>query len=364
MKILDRYILRTLLVPLGYCLAGFIMLYIVFDLFSNLSDFIEARTPLVDVFLFYLILVPNVVWIIVPISLLLAILYALWQLARANEITAMRASGLSALRIMRPIILVGLGATLAVGAINETLAPWAGYWTDQFLKLQQKKGAPSVFMVNSLAFKNEVGRRIWYIAEFNKRTFEMRDVTLVQQRPDGSDDIKYQAARAAWLDGRWWFSEVAMQIYDDQSQPRGPATFTLQREMSDISERPENFLNEIKPPEFLSSLEILNYVAAHHQLSRDALAKCLTNFHNRLSMPWICLIVAFIGIPFGVKTGSRRGGALLAIVGALVLVFGFYVLSNIGVALGKQAQLPAWIAGWLPNFIFLGIGITLTARMR
>ena len=364
MKILDRYLLRALLVPLSYCLSGFIMLYIVFDLFANLSDFIEGQTPLADVFLFYLVLIPSVIWIIMPISLLLAILYALWQLSRASEITAMRACGLSSPRIMRPIMLVGLVSTLAVGAINETLAPWAGYWTDQFLKLQQKKGAPSVYLVSPLAFKNEIGRRVWYISEFNKRTFEMRDVTLIQQRPDGSDDIKYQAARGAWLDGRWWFSEVAMQLYDDQSQPRGPATFTLQREMTEVNEKPDNFLNEIKPPEFLSSLEIITYISSHRQLSRDALAKCLTNFHNRLSMPWICLIVGFIGIPFGVKTGSRRGGALLAIVGALVLVFGFYVLSNIGVALGKQGHIVPWVAGWLPNFIFLGIGLTLTARMR
>jgi lipopolysaccharide export system permease protein len=335
MKILDRYLLRSLLVPLGYCLAGFIMLYVVFDLFTNLPDFIEGKTPLTDVLLFYLILIPRDIWIIAPISLLLAILYALWQLSRANEITAMRACGLSAPRIMRPIMLVGLCGTFAVGAINETLGPWAGYWTEQFLKLQHKKNAPSVYIVSPLAFKNELGRRIWYIREFNKRTFEMRDVTLVQQRPDGSDDIKYQAARGAWLDGRWWFSEVAMQQYDDASQPRGAATFTLQREMAELGETPDSFLNEVKPPEYLSSLEILTYIANHRHLSRDALAKCLTSFHNRLSMPWICVIVAFIGIPFGVKTGNRRGGALLAIIGALALVFGFYVFSNIGVALGK-----------------------------
>jgi lipopolysaccharide export system permease protein len=364
MKILDRYLLRALLVPFGYCLTGFIMLYVVFDLFNNLPDFIEGKTPLREVFLFYLILLPRDIWIIAPISLLLAILYALWQLSRANEITAMRACGLSSLRIMRPVVMVGLLATLAVGLLNETLGPWAGYWTDQFLKLQHQQNKLSVHIASPLAFKNEAGHRIWYIREFDKRTAAMRDVTLVQQRLDGSDEVKYQAARGSWLDGRWWFSEVAVQRYDDQSQPRGAATFTLQREMAEVNETPESFLNEIKPPEYLSSLEILTYLKTHRQLSHDALAKCLTTFHNRLAMPWICLIVALIGIPFGVKTGNRRGGALLAIIGALGLVFGFYVVSNVGVALGKQGTLIPWIAGWLPNFIFLGIGLTLTARMR
>jgi lipopolysaccharide export system permease protein len=364
MKILDRHILRTLLVPLGYCLSGFIMLYIVSDLFTSLKDFIEGQTPLADILLFYLILIPNVIWIITPISLLLAILYALWQLARANEITAMRASGLSSLRIMRPILLVGLVATFLVGLINETVAPWSGYWTEQFLKLQDKKNAPSVYLVRQLAYMNQAGRRLWRIDEFDKRTLEMRGIELKQLRPDGSDDMKFQAARGAWLDGRWWFSEVAMQLYDEQSQPRGPATFTLQREMTELNEKPDHFLNEIKPPEFLSSAEIMRYISTHHQLSDAALAKFWTNFHSRLAMPWICLIVALIGIPFGIQMGNRRGGALLAIIGALALVFSFYAVSQVGVALGKQGHVPAWLAGWLPDFIYLGLGLVMVIRLR
>ena len=75
MKIIDRYLLRTFLVPFFYCLTAFMMIYVIFDLFDNLNDFVEGKTPLLLVVKYYLILFPSVMIRIVPISLLLAVLY-------------------------------------------------------------------------------------------------------------------------------------------------------------------------------------------------------------------------------------------------------------------------------------------------
>ena len=77
MKLIDKYLLRTLLAPLAYCLLAFVMIFIIYDLFDNLPDFIEGHTPLPLVGKYYLILLPSVTERIVPVSLLLAVLYAL-----------------------------------------------------------------------------------------------------------------------------------------------------------------------------------------------------------------------------------------------------------------------------------------------
>ena len=99
-------------------------------------------------------------------------------------------------------------------------------------------------------------------------------------------------------------------------------------------------------------------------MSGKAIAERLTDLHSRLAMPWLCFIITLVGIPFGAQAGRRRGGALTGIIGALVMFFSFYVLINFGVALGKQGALAPWLAGWLPDMVFLVLGLALTWRLR
>ncbi len=106
MKLLDKYLLRQLLVPLAYCLLTFSMVFIIADLFEHLSDFIEAKTSFLQVVRYYLFILPSYMVFIAPISLLLGILYSLWQLSKNNELTAMRASGASFYRLMVPFSLL------------------------------------------------------------------------------------------------------------------------------------------------------------------------------------------------------------------------------------------------------------------
>ena len=115
MKLIDKYLLRNLMVPLGYCLAAFALIYVVFDLFDNMSDFIDAKTPLASVLQFYSLLMPSVLIFIAPVSLFLAVLYSLSHLTKNNELTAMRSCGVSLLRLMTPMIAVGLIASVIVG---------------------------------------------------------------------------------------------------------------------------------------------------------------------------------------------------------------------------------------------------------
>ena len=360
MKLIDKYLLRNLMVPLTYCLVAFAMIYVIFDLFDNMSEFIDAKTPIGSVVKFYLLLMPSVLIYIVPVSLFLAVLYSLSHMTKNNELTAMRSCGISLLRLMAPLIGVGLAASVIVSAINETIGPWSAYWTNQFVRLQKHKGDLSVHIVSMLGLVNEVAGRDWIVEKFDNQTFEMSNVTLTQKQLDGTAE-RIQARQAHWLDGRWWFEELVKQKYDRDGNPMGPPQFELRREMTDVSETPEDFVNEIKDPEFLSAREILTFLKTH-RLSDEKIAQRYVDFHSRLAMPWMCLIVTLLGIPFGAQTG--RKGAFIGIVLALSLFFGLYLLVNVGVALGKKGTLEPWLAGWLPNLFFFCIGCVMVYRMR
>ena len=362
MKLIDKYLFRNLAVPLFWCLVTFTLLYVVYDLFDNLPDFIEGRTPWPEVVKYYVFLIPSALIYIVPFSLLLATLYSLSGLTRHNELTAMRASGVSIYRLVAPYLFVGLAASVLVLAVNETLAPWSAYWCHQFVRSQRHRGKINVHIAYHLAFKNERKNRVWKIEQFDTRTFDMRNVQVLQQRRDGTDDYKIWARRAEWLDRRWWFIEAEIQHYDRQSRPLGPPESHPWLEMSQFDETPVQFLNEVRDPEFLSARDLRNFIRTHRKLSAETVNRILVDFHHRLAVPWTCLAVTLLGVSFGVHTGRR--GALSGIGLCLALVFSYYFLVNTFLALGKKGDLAPWLAAWAPNMIYLILGSVLLRRIR
>lgn len=361
MRLIDRYLLKSFLNPLGFCLAGFTLIFLIFDLFDHLGEFIEGKTPVLDIATYYLVLLPSLIVYIVPISLLLAVLQSLSTLTKNNELTAMRASGLSMIRLMVPILLVGMAASLLVLFINESVGPQAAYWCKKFVTEQKKVDRDAVH-VSELAFKKDSANRIWYIQRFDTRDFSMSKIEVTQRRDDKSEDYKIQAAEGRWLDGYWVFSDLNIQYYDLEGNPRGPPKFFSLKEMTDFNEKPGDFLSEIKPPEFMSSAELLRYLRLNENIPEEARIRREVDLHFRLAQPWNCFIVTLLGIPFGNQTG--RKGAVRGFALSIGLFFTYYALINLGVFVGKEGLLPAWIAGWLPNLMFLPAGCYLIYRMR
>src|SRR5260370_30324264 len=123
MRLMDRYLLRELLVPLGYCLSGFLLLWVTSDLITELSGLQEKKLHAGDIAQYYLIKTPEFLVLILPIALLLALLYALTNHARHHEITAIRAAGISLWRLCLPYLAVGFLASLAVLGLNGYCVP-------------------------------------------------------------------------------------------------------------------------------------------------------------------------------------------------------------------------------------------------
>src|SRR5882762_4114596 len=124
MRLLDRYLLREMLIPFGYCLCGFLMFRSFADIFTELVDFQKGKLLLGDILEYYLLKMPGfLVEGMLPMALLLALLYALTNHARHNELTAMRAAGVSLWRLCLPYLGVGFLASLLLFALNELCVP-------------------------------------------------------------------------------------------------------------------------------------------------------------------------------------------------------------------------------------------------
>jgi lipopolysaccharide export system permease protein len=361
MKILTRYLLKSLFQPLIYCLLGFSLIFIIDDLFNHFSDFLEKGIrPMEILYYYYSLVLPPVIVIIMPACLLLAMLYSLSRLTRHSEIIAMRAGGVSICRIVIPFISIGILATLLTAYINENVAPDAAWQAEKFLDYQRAGRNDEIFFARNLALKNR--SHVWMVNKFDMRDHSMYNVELVEQRPDGSDALKYQAAKALWLDGRWWFMDLTVQAYKENGDLSGPPEMLLQKEMRDLRETPQTFMAEIKDTHYLSAKEMRHYLRSKKGISSNTRARLLVDMHSRLAAPVACLVVTLIGVPVGAHTGRR--GAFAGIMVAMSLFFLFYILQLTGQALGKQELVPAWLGGWLPVILFGAASPLFIHRMR
>ena len=362
MKLIDKYIFGQFVVPLIYCLITFSMLFVIADLFDHLSDFIEARTPLLEVIKYYVFLMPALLVYIAPISLLLGLLYSLWQLSKHNELTALRASGISFYRITAPIVIVGVAFSLVISVMQETVAPRATYLALQFVNQQKKGGAVSMRYESDLPYKNEDQRRIWMIRKFDLASHDMQGVKVVQQRADGSDMELIRAEEAKYFDGKWWLFNVNVQKYDFYNNPIGAPANEPLRQMAEWDETPEDFMHEVTSMEFLSARDLWRFLSARKNLSEKRRAQIQVDMYARLAMPWTCFVVTVFGIPFGVRTA--RKGALVGVISALLTFFFFYLLMTIGQWLGKNQLVDPAVSAWMPNIFFLLAGFFMMLRTR
>ena len=123
MRIIDRYIIKSLIPPLVGCLATFVFLYIIIDLFGHLDEILKNKVAFLTLFDYYLSSVPIIFIQTAPIATLLSSIYVLGTLNNHNEVTALKAGGMSIKQVLRPFIILGLMMRIAIFLVNEKIVP-------------------------------------------------------------------------------------------------------------------------------------------------------------------------------------------------------------------------------------------------
>lgn len=364
--ILERYTLRSFLQPLVFCFISFTSLWIIADLLDNLKDFQEAKSKLVDVLGFYAGLLPYIYVTIIPVALLLAALYSLTKMSRANELISLLGTGQSLARVLRPIFLATIYTAFLSMVANYYWAPRAERNRKAVVRALTEN-APDSIMASAIMFRNEQTRRTWYVGTFpfslRGGHERMHGVQMREEAADGSPARTILAGSATWTPrGGWRFFDGNEVLYKD-GDPVGTPPFSPDKQgqpaldAPQIEETPWSLVSYALKADFMSVPEILSYLKSHPKAAADKLAPFHTHLWHRFALPWQALAVVLFAVPLGVAY-SRRG-AVGGIAGSIFVFFVFMFVNNLFLNLGKGGHLPGWFTVWMPHVIFGSLGLVL-----
>ena len=356
MRLLDRYVIRNFLQVYLYCIAGFISIWLIFDVSDNISTFLDENVGLRVAARYYLTQIPQVLMILLPISLLLALLFSLGRMSRANEIVSMLTAGVSLPRVLFPLIVLGLLTTAAAIGLNYSLAPHAELARKRLLE-EARTRAETV--ITGQVFRNRTDARTWFIQSFRPGGNVFTNIQILQQDANNHITENYLATRAIFAPGqkRWTLENVRVAHYDVAGNITGEQ-FMPSLTIDHWSETPFRLSSANARAEYLSVPELRDYLEFNSDFPSTLLAPFRTHFQYRLALPWTCLVVVFVAAPLGI--GYSRRGVLGSVAAAIILVFlHAYLMTHLFLALGEGDHISAWIAAWTPNLTFAVVGLYL-----
>ncbi|MGC9942618.1 MAG: LptF/LptG family permease [Verrucomicrobiota bacterium] len=372
MRLHDRYLFRELLTPLAYCLGGFLVFWISFFFFTELEHMQESKLHALDCVEYAAAMTPGFFVLALPIALLLALLYTLTHHARHNEITALRAAGVGLWRLCTPYFVVGLAATAVYFALNEIVVPRGNDWAIQILSRYVQNDGPleSKTRFYGGGFHSQA-HRLWQIQEFDYATATMDHPNVSWTASDGLWHV-LRADHAVYTNDSWTFFSAQLFAQETTNGEMLPSKTVNVMAMPEFDETPKQIERNLKfsnAEDLLKShsadiplAEIWPYLRDNPDISHTEKVKWLTKLQGRLAAPWTCLVVVFIAIPFGAAPGRRN--LFFGVAGSIFICFAFFILQQVGLALGLNGFLPPWLAAWLPNIFFAALGIFLTLRIR
>jgi len=365
MKILTRYVLREFLVPLFYCLTGFFSIYVLFDLFGSFSHLVKTDMSFQEIVEYFCGYLAPYVHYIVPAALMLATLYTMWCFCRHSEIIAMRASGVSFIAIVKPLLAVSILTACGVAWVNEVYVPARAHWASQLKKNLFDKA--QLVRDDNVVFRNTQSCRTWNIDKvLDAGATRLANVRVTVDRPGGGRLFAINAATASYLDGEWWFSGFDIQHYDIAGQeiasPTPEADALSTRCFPEFSETPGDFLTQNRPWRFNSVMDRFRYLRTHPDLSESMRNDCLYDTWAQILSPFACVIITLFAIPAGIASG--RQSVFKGILGALAMYFSFYGLTIACMVVAKNGWCPPVLGAVLPAVVFLSLGTRSFLKQR
>jgi LPS export ABC transporter permease LptG/LPS export ABC transporter permease LptF len=355
--LLDAYVLRKFASLLVLILFSFLVLTLIFTFFELLSDIVRNKIPLTTIATYLVNEIPAMLYLVTPLSVLLAVLVAFGVMQKSNEITAMKATGVSIYRTLIPVLAISASLAGGLFLLDQWYLPYANKRVETLRNTikgrpPQTYQRPSkwIFGESTAGPGKEKKRKVYYYEFYDAERNEFGGISSFELDPQTFQiAARVYAARARWRDNmQKWVLENGWQRAFDGDNVTAFNQFEV-TVLPEMTEQPSYFKKEVRQYSEMNYEELRNYIRDLQQSGFDVV-RLRVQLQKKIAFPLITLVMAVLALPFALSAGRR--GALSGVAVALLIAGSYWVASLLFESLGNGSQLPPLLAAWMPDVIF------------
>lgn len=359
LKILDRYIIGKFIGTYIFLLLIIIAISIVIDINEKLDKISASHAPLKSVVVdYYLNFVPYFTNLFSPLFVFIAVIFFTSKLADGSEIIAMKSTGMSFRRLLRPYmisasliavttLLLGLyiipRGNVARVNFENTYVKRKKVTTAENIQLQVDKGVVAFLQHFDSETKSGYG--------FSLDKF--KDKKLVSHLT--AQQVQYDTLSAHRY--HWTLRSVQVRTFNGM---REKVEYHESLD-STITMEPADLVNTRNQQETMTSPELRRYISRQRERGAAGLQAFEVEYHKRFAMPFAAFILTLIGV--SLSSEKRKGGGMGTSIGVgLALSFSYILFQTVSASFAVNGGWPPMLAAWIPNILFAAIAFVLYRR--
>ena len=358
MRALQRMVLKSFLPIFVLAIVFFILLLQLVDIFAYIWRYISLDVPFRQMVLVQWYYIPKCISYSISPSLLFAVAFTLGTFYANNELIAVFGSGVSLLRLVFPLLV--LGVLISAGSF---------YFEENFVidsYLMKNTLTQDLLKQRATLSNTDVtvlgrgGRLVYHAEYYNDSARVLRELIIIERDEDGRVVGRIDAEQAVWNESSWDLQNVRIFSWDEAG------SFLLEENMNrfsrpDIAEYPDTFRKTVRNIGEMSVEEAALWV---ENLKNAGLPyrEPLTEYYKRYSFAMTPLIVVFLSCAVGGR--FKKNILLMSLLLSLVVSVLYYVSQMVSSILAKSGMLTPLMGAWGPFLIFLVIGLWLFKTAR
>jgi len=280
---------------------------------------------------------------------ILAVLVTFGLFEKSNEITAMKATGISIYRVVLPVLLMAAVVAGGLFFFDQLYLPQLNKRQDALRN--QIKGKPAqTYLRPDRKWIFGQHSSIYYYEFFDPDQNRFGSISIFEFDPKTFElTRRVYASRAHWSDSlqRWIFENGWVRDFNGMAiadyKPFDVSTF------SELNESPNYFKKEVKQSSEMNTEELRRYINDLAQSGFDVV-RLRVQLQKKFAFPIMTFVMAVLAVPFALRGGRR--GALAGVATAIGIAVVFWVGMGFFEAMGNASQLPPILAAWFPDLLF------------